>query len=210
MSDQTTTNASTGSAAGSTAPNAGAGQDGGQQNDAQPAGQSKQAFRTFASQDELDDFVSDRARRAERSALNREAKELGFANWQELSTKLGAQRQGAEGKPNQQPDKQQPAQTGPSEVERLRMALNVGQKLNLPAALVGRLQGTTLEEMEADAQALMGLFTAGQARAPGILPAPQTNQPATFTRQQLQDPEFVRKNKDAILEASRQGRIVNS
>lgn len=199
MSDQNPT---------TTQPNAGDGQNGGQPNADQPAGQGKQFFRTFASQEELDDFVSDRARRAERSALNREAREFGFANWQELSTKLGAQRQG-EGKPKQQPDEKD-AQQGPSEVEKLRMALNVGQKLNLPAALVSRLQGATPEEMEADAQALMGLFTGGQAQRPGIPPAPQSSQPATFTRQQLQDPEFVRKNKDAILEASRQGRIVNS
>lgn len=200
MSDQNPT---------TTQPNAGDGQNGGQPTDATQAGQGKQFFRTFASQDELDDFVSDRARRAERSALNREAKELGFANWQELSTKLGATRQGTEGKPNQPPDKQ-PAQQGPSEVEKLRMALSVGQELGLPAALISRLQGSTLDEMKADAQALMGLFAGGQAQRPGILPAPQSSQPATFTRQQLQDPEFVRKNAQAIMEAHRQGRIVSS
>jgi hypothetical protein len=211
MSDPTTT------------PNAGAGQDGGQQNDASAstgaAGQTTQPAQPFAVFETAEAFKK-RVDRESRKALNQQAKALGYEDWQEMSEALQPLRRGGDGSAAstssaaataQQPDKQKDAQSqGPSEVEKLRMALSVGQELNLPAALVGRLQGATLEEMKADAQALMGLFAAGQARGPGILPAPQTNQPVTFTRAQLQDPEFVRKNKDAILEASRQGRIVSS
>ncbi len=88
------------------------------------------------------------------------------------------------------------------------MAIQAGTKLNLPTALVLRLQGSTVAEMEADAQSLLGLMTA--PRGPGIPNVPTQNQPVTFTKAQLQDAKFVREHKDEILRAGREGRIVDS
>lgn len=93
------------------------------------------------------------------------------------------------------------------------MAIKVGSELNLPVALVGRLQGDTEEAMKADAQTLLGLMDGnrpGNAHAPGIPPVPQAGQQITFTRTQLQDAKFVRANAEAIRKAAAEGRIVNS
>lgn len=105
-----------------------------------------------------------------------------------------------------------PSDQGPSESARLTMALQVGAKLNLPVALISRLQGSTPEEMEADAQTLLGVMGSGAtvARGPGVPAVPAGGQPLTITRTQMQDPKFVRENADAIRRAKAEGRIVNS
>lgn len=181
-----------------------------------------QPFRTFASQEDLDKFVAKSKRQAERKALNDQAKALGYEDWEEMSEALQPLRRagsavsgdapnaavtpGPEGTVAAAPN--QPTTTQPDEASRLRMALQVGTKLNLPTALVGRLMGATAEEMEADAQALLGLMTT--PRGPGIPPAVQQGQPVTFTRKQLQDPAYVREHQAEILQAAREGRIVDS
>lgn len=125
---------------------------------------------------------------------------------------LGTLRQAQGASPAQPntPETPAPASTQANETARLQMALTVGTKLNLPVALIGRLQGATPEEMEADAQVLLGLMSNGQARTPGIPPVPAGNTPVTFTSTQLKDPEFVRNNVAAIQQAAREGRIVRS
>lgn len=89
------------------------------------------------------------------------------------------------------------------------MALQVGAELNLPAALIARLQGDTLEAMKADAQNLLSLMGSG-TRGPGIPPVPGGNPPVTITTAQLQDPKWVREHQAEIQLASREGRIVRS
>lgn len=173
-----------------------------------------QPFKTFASQEELDKFMAKSKSQAGRKALNEQAKALGFEDWQDMEDSVAATRQPPAATPT--PDAATPAPATPAglplgtdEASRLRMALKVGSDLNLPAALVGRLQGATVEEMTADAQSLLGLMTA-PPRGPGIPPVPQQNQPVTFTRTQLQDPVFVREHQTEIMQAAREGRIVSS
>ena len=204
MSDQTTTTTA--------APNAGAGQTTEQPADAgQKAGQeAQQPAQPFAVFETAQAFQK-RLDRESRKILNQQAKALGYDDWQEMSEALQPLRRGDDQSKAievKQPESKQPP--GVSDYERLRMALAVGQELNLPTALVSRLQGATLEEMKTDAQALLGLMGSSTQRGPGIPPAPHANQPATFTRNQLSDPVFVRANREAILQAGREGRIVNS
>lgn len=216
MSDEatTTTNETPNAGAGQTAeqPNAGQGQQ------PEQAGQEQAPFATFPTEAAF----KQRLNRDTRRQMNAFAKEQGFDDWQHLSDTLGTLRQQASGQGQQAQAAQQPEQgdttqpaaqpAGLSDADRLRMAIQVSAKLNLPAALVGRLQGDTLEAMEADAQQLVGLMQQPGApwARPGIPGAPQTEQRATFTRAQLQDPAFVRAHQAEIMQASREGRIVDS
>lgn len=193
-----------------------AGQQAGNQSQQQGQQQQPQPYATFP---DAKTFET-RMQREARKLMNQRAREAGYEDWDDMQAALppdkggGAGTQTAGGK---QPGKDKGAD-GSIEADRLRMALTVGAKLNLPAALVSRLQGSTPEEMEADAQALLGLMTPqggqgqqGGQRQPGIpLVQNNQNQPTTFTRAQLRDAEFVRKNADAIRQAHREGRIVNS
>jgi len=176
-----------------------------------------QPFRSFASQEDLDKFVSKSKRQAERKALNDQAKALGYEDWEEMSEALQPLRRAGSAASGDAPNAAvtpgtaaatpaAPAQ--PDEASRLRMALQIGTELNVPTALVARLQGATADEMRADAQALMGLMTA--PRGPGIPPAVQQGHPVTFTRKQIQDPAYVREHQAEILQAAREGRIVDS
>lgn len=184
-----------------------------QQAPATPAPAAAQPYRAFADQKELDDFVKGAKTQAERAGIRKLAKDLGFEDVDEMREALGTLRQaqgaGAQAQPNQ-PETPAAAGTQANDAARLQMALTVGTKLNLPVALIGRLQGTTPEEMEADAQTLLALMGNGQARAPGIPPVPAGNTPVTFTATQLKDADFVRKNVAAIQAAAREGRIVRS
>lgn len=176
---------------------------------AQAAATDAQPFRAFATEKDLQDFVKRSKSQAERAAVRKLAADLGFEDADELRDALEPLRKTPASEPGaqaQQPAAQQPA--GPSEADRLRMAINVGAKLNLPAALVNRLQGDTPEAMEADAQALVGLMQ--QPSRAGIPGAPQTETRATFSRAQLSDPKFVREHQAEIMQASREGRIVDS
>lgn len=186
----------------------------------QPAGnqtQGQQQQQPFIAFPDAKAFEKRMAREARRQ-MNAQAREAGFEDWDDMMAELGTKTAGS-GTPTagRQPGRQQSPETS-NEADRLRMALGVGAKLNLPTALVARLQGSTPEEMEADAQALLtimgqaqgGQQQQGQQRQPGIPGVQNNQQPTTFTRAQLQDPEFVRKNKDAILKAAREGRIVAS
>lgn len=180
-----------------------------------PAAEPAQPYRSFANQAELDAFVKSSKSQAERSAIRKLAKDLGFEDADEMRESLQTlrQAQGGASAPNQ-PENGQPAPAAqPSNdatASRLQMALRVGAKLNLPVALIERLQGSTEAEMEADAQTLVTLMGTGATPRPGIPPVPAGNQPATFTTTQLQDAEFVRNNAAAIQAAAREGRIVRS
>ncbi len=155
-----------------------------------------------------------RMEREARKRQNQAAQELGFDDWQHMQTDLAAQRQAATPDPETPPTPDAPQQpvsppSQPDEAKRLRMALSVAQELNLPAALIGRLQGETVEAMTADAQSLVALMQQSQGRTPGIPSAPQGGQPVTFSRAQMSDPAFVRQHADEIQRAAREGRIVN-
>lgn len=160
---------------------------------------------------------SQKVSREARKLMNEQAKAAGFDDWQHMQDSLAALRQPQTATPTpENPQEGQaatPAPTAapvaPDEAKRLRMALSVASDLNLPTALVARLQGETTEEMTADANRLLALFQQSP-RGPGIPPAPKQNQPVTFTRAQLQNPAFVREHQAEIMQAAREGRIVDS
>lgn len=181
-----------------------------------PAVAPTEPYRAFATQGDLDGFVQERVKRAERSALKKLATELGFEDADELKDALQPLRRGQGGGQSVQPgtpDAITPtnAPAAPSQdAARLMMALQVGAELNLPAALIARLQGDTLEAMKADAQTLVALMGTGTQRGPGIPPVPGGGQPVTITRTQLSDPKWVREHAEEIRQASAEGRIVRS
>ncbi len=189
-----------------------------QQPAAQPAqgghpdgeGQQPEPYRVFASQEELDTFVVKSKKQAERAAIRKLAKDYGFEDVDELREAMEVLRRGQRPSAQEEGQEQQPAQQGPSESEILQLKLQVAAAKNLPVALVARLQGSTKEELEADADALLGLVSQPSAPRPGIPPAPQGGQPVTFTSQQLSDPAFVRQHREAIQQAAREGRLVRS
>lgn len=176
--------------------------------------QPTQPYRAFASQAELDEFVKGAKSQAGRAEIRKLAKDLGFEDADEMRDALATLRRAQGGGQPNTPGAEPPTTTAqPSaDVTRLQLALKVGAELNLPAALIGRLQGDTEEAMKADAESLQALMGSGTpaARGPGIPPVPAGNQPVTFTREQLGDAKFVRANADAIRQAAAQGRIVNS
>lgn len=164
-----------------------------------------------------------RIRRDAKRQLNEQAKSLGFDSWAELSESLAALRPAASppaaqapSTPSAQPatppgrDPAAPTPTPAAEVHPvdLTLAIQAAVKIGLPVALVPRLRGATLDELEADGRALLALVqTPG---TPGIPPATTPTSPVTFTRSQLKDAKFVRDNRDAILAAGAEGRIVNN
>ncbi len=155
-----------------------------------------------------------RMSRETRKLMNAQAKEAGFDDWADMQEALGALRRSTPAVattpvPEGAPETPAASPATPDEAARLKMAIQVGSKLNLPVALVGRLQGDTLKTMEEDAETLMALFQQPQ-RGPGIPPAPQQNKPVTFTRTQMQDAAFVREHGAEIMQAAREGRIVDS
>jgi len=170
-------------------------------------------FRAFATQADLDKFVSGSKRQAQRAALREAAQRFGFEEWSDVEDALQALRPTA---PTPEPEAQraQQSQSDSNEATRLRLALKVGAAKGLPATLVMRLQGSTEEEMTLDADTLLGLVqqpaTVTRHATPGIPPPPQGGQPVTFTRQQLSDPKFVREHQDEIRQAYAQGRVVGS
>lgn len=173
--------------------------------------QSSGPFMQFADQAALDAFMAKRVDRAQRNALDAAATGAGFENWQQMNDRLTAI-QNAVNPDQAQTDNTEPTapQTGPD----LNMALSVAAEKGLPVQLVSRLQGANREEMLADADQLLALVnvtpTQTAPTGPGIPATPTDNQRVTFTRAQLQDPVFVRDNKDAIMQASQEGRIVDS
>lgn len=169
-----------------------------------------QPYRAFADQKELDDFVKGAKTQAERSAIRKMAKDLGFEDADEMREALGTLRQAQGAGAGAQPNTPETPAAASNQPNRLEMALAVGTELNLPIALVNRLQGNTPEEMKADANILLGLMSNGQARPPGIPPVPAGTTPVTFTATQLKDPAFVREHTAAIQQAAREGRIVRS
>lgn len=180
--------------------------------------QPQQPYRVFADQAELDGFVKSAKSQAERAGVRKLAKDMGFEDADEMRETLQALRRAQGGNPDGQPATPgadaPPATAAPSPASnqgaRLQMALEVGAKLNLPAALIARLQGDSVEAMEADAQTLLGLMGSNTQRGPTIPPVPAGGQPVTYTRAQLQDPAFVRANMDAIRKAAAEGRIASS
>lgn len=186
---------------------------------ATPAGQ---PFRSFTDQRELDAFVQGSKSQAERAAVRKLAKDMGFEDADEMREALQGLRQAQGGTVPMPAATATPSAPGTSGsvfappgadqvAARLQTALKVAAELNLPVALIARLQGASEEEMKADAQALLAVMGGSAApRAPGIPAVPATGQQITFTRTQLQDPKFVRDNAAAIRKAHAEGRIVNS
>jgi len=189
-------------------PDAGAGQpqaDATQQPDAgatNPAGQPFAVFPTATA-------FNERLQRETRKEMDARAKAMGHDTWQAFEQAQQARQ--AEATPAA-PTATEPAPTtpapGPDEAARLRLAIEIGGDRGLPHALLTRLQGNSREEMEADADRLLGAMQ--QPRAPGIPGVPRNNQSVTFTRAQLKDPAFVRANATAIQAAAREGRIVDA
>lgn len=189
-------------------PNVGASQTtGAQGSQQQPAAQqSDQNQGPFATFPDADSFN----RRMEREAtkrLNEQAKGLGFDSWDAMQSQVSAARQAF----NPQQGSSQPDNTGaqaqPSnEAARLQMALQVGKEKNLPIAIAERLQGDSVEAMQADADALLAMMQPSTPTGPSVPPVNtnQGQQPA-FTSAQMDDPEFVRKNAAAIMQAARGG-----
>lgn len=157
----------------------------------------------FAVFDSAESF-NKRLERDAKKRMNQQAQALGFDSWEQMES-VFSRRQG---------DGAQEPQAAPQrndDSERLQMAMEVGAELNLPVALLPRLRGDTVEAMKADAEQLLALMQPQQTPAgPGIRNAPQSEQRATFTRAQLTNPQFVRENADAIRQAAREGRIVDS
>jgi len=92
------------------------------------------------------------------------------------------------------------------QAERLgNLRLQIALKKGLPVELAGRLQGTTADELEADAVALAKLV---KVSAPGVPPAPtrQEGQPM-FTAAQMSDSKWVREHEKEILQAYSEGKI---
>lgn len=180
-----------------------------------------QPFKSFATEKELKTFVADEVTRTaaklKSTAVRQLAKDYGFEDADELREWLGVQRQTPPGQGQNRlpatPDVTTPANAPAAaswDAARLHMALQVGAELNLPAALIARLHGDTLEAMKADAQTLVALMGTGTQRGPGIPPVPEGGQPVTITQTQLSDPKWVRKHEKEILQASAEGRIVRS
>lgn len=188
----------------------------------QTAGDQAQPFATFATEAEL----MARVHRDGRRQMNEAARNLGFGSWSEMNEALAALRPAAStpaaaapGTPQAQPATPvqpapgpaaplaTPAQAAPVD---LSLAIQAAAKVGLPVALITRLRGATLDELEADARSLLSLAPTAQGATPGIPPATTPTSPVTFTRTQLKNAKFVRENRDAILAAGAEGRIVNS
>lgn len=136
---------------------------------------------------ELNQKAKDAEKRlAEFEAANKTAEEARLTEekkWQDLAEKykadLAAMKSQADG-------------------ERLaRLRLEIGTKTGLPVDLANLLQGKDETELTTHAQTLLAHV---KPATPGVPPAP-ARQPVNgaFTPQQLNDPEFVRKNQAAIL-----------
>lgn len=186
-----------------------------------PAGE---PYRVFNTEADVTQFVQGRVVQAKRAAVREFAKEFGYEDPEDLKDAIRAIRDAnggaAQGGSQSQPGEAPAPSQGPNEGQRLTMAVGVATKLGLPAALIPRLQGSTVEEMEADAQALTALLGAGNGaaaptapppRAPGIPPAPGNTQPVTLTRSWLQaNPKWVRDNRQVVERAYKEGRVVES
>ena len=165
-----------------------------QSNQQQPA-QSTQPFAIFP------DSTSFNARLDREVRKNQEklAKDLGYDSFDAMKSVI-PQRQPVQAAQPTQPD------------NRLQTALAVAVEMGLPVNLVGRLQGSTPEEMKADAESLIRLLGSPQQQQqpkPTIPNAPTgSGQPVTFTRAQMSNPAFVRENQAAIMQAAREGRIL--
>lgn len=88
------------------------------------------------------------------------------------------------------------------QVERLR--LQVAGQAGLPTLFASRLQGETEEEMLEDARRLKEFL---KPDTPGVPPAGARRQPTAITAEQLNDPEWVRKNKQLVREAAQGGTL---
>ncbi|MBW3622705.1 MAG: hypothetical protein KY468_04770 [Armatimonadetes bacterium] len=102
------------------------------------------------------------------------------------------------------------ADTLRQENERLkteRLQQKVAAEFKLPASLAARLIGSDEEALRADAADLAKLLPKQKAGNHTDPTREQGNLP-TFKRSQLRDIDFFQKNKDAILQAQREGRIV--
>lgn len=95
--------------------------------------------------------------------------------------------------------------------EKLRqeaMRTKVAGEFKLPPALAARLIGSDEAAMRADAAELAKLLPKPKVGS-ATDPVKDGQQPPTFKRSQLRDPAFFNTNRDAILQAQRDGRITN-
>lgn len=82
-----------------------------------------------------------------------------------------------------------------------RQRLEVATKKGLPAELAERLQGTTPEELEADADRLLQ-FVKASSGGPGVPPPSRGGKPTTLDLASM-SPEEIRKNRDKLWKQSR-------
>lgn len=147
------------------------------------------------------DAFNARMDREARSRMNKTAKDAGFESWDAMTQRYDALRQ-ALGDDAGKVTPDQPTNEGPDEAARLRMAVSVAQEVNLPVALIGRLQGGTADEMKADAESLMALVGASSAgvavATPGVPAAPQGDGLPTVTAEQRRDPKWIRENESTV------------
>lgn len=176
------------------------------------AAQPVEPYRAFATEADLTAFITKSKKQAERAALRKLATDLGFEDADDLRDAVsGLRRADTTQAAANQPTTPEQGSQQPTAAERLTLALTVAETKGLPVTLVQRLQGNTKEEMEADADRLLALLGGAVSLSRNGVPStPTGNQPVTFTRAQLQDADFVRKNVAAIQQAAREGRIVNS
>ena len=91
------------------------------------------------------------------------------------------------------------------QAERQRMQLQVAADVGLPPALAARLVGDTIEDMQKDAAHLQPLL---RPTTPGNPPPASRQAPgAAFTADQLNNPQFVRENKEKIMAAAARGEL---
>ena len=87
-----------------------------------------------------------------------------------------------------------------------RERLQVAQAAGLPLELADRVAGATLEEMQTDAAKLAAFVK--PKTGPGVPPvAGASGRPGAFDLSKLNDPEYIRKNTAALIDAARRGEI---
>ena len=130
------------------------------------------------------------------------ALEARFAQF-EADNKTNAEKELTEQKKFQELADRRTAELAEERVARLR--LEVALEKGLPVNIANRLVGKNKEELLADADSFANLL---KPSTPGVPPAPGRQEPpALFTREQMNDVDWVLKNEKAILQAAKEGRI---
>lgn len=90
------------------------------------------------------------------------------------------------------------------EQERMsRLRLEIASKAGLPVEFAARLQGADEKALLADAEAMKAYL---KPSTPGVPPGPSRTEVVSFSREQMQDPEWVIKHEKEILAAAQAAR----